>query len=60
MPITRRGSLIGFIELRRIWNGSLLSADDLRSSGAFETTLTGRGGQADQAQRDMLDDADEG
>ena len=34
--------------LKRIWSGSLLSADDLRSGGAFETTLTGRGGRADQ------------
>ena len=46
--------------LKRIWSGSLLSADDLRSSGAFETTLTGRGGRADQAQRDMLDEAEDG
>lgn len=46
--------------LRRVWNGSLLSADDLRSSGAFETTLTGRGGHANQAQRDMLDEAGDG
>ena len=35
--------------LNRICDGSLLSADDLRTSGAFETTLTGRGGREDQA-----------
>ena len=46
--------------LNRICDGSLLSADDLRTSGAFETTFTGRGGRTDQAQRDILDEAEDG
>ena len=46
--------------LNRICDGSLLSADDLRTSGAFETTFTGRGGRTDQAQRDILDKAEDG
>ena len=46
--------------LNRICEASLLSADDLRDSGAFATSLTGRGGREDPAQRDILDEAEEG
>ena len=46
--------------LNRICAGSLLSSDDLLASGAFDTTFTGRGGWADQAQRDILDEVYDG
>ena len=46
--------------LNRVCDGSLLSADELRASGAFQTTLTGRRGRTDQAQRNILDEAEEG
>ena len=49
----RQADLLG-----RICGGSLLRADDLRASGAFHATGTGRGGQADQSQRDLLDDGE--
>ena len=45
--------------LNRICDGSLLSADNLRATGAFETAHAGRGGRADQDQRDMLDEAED-
>ena len=49
----RQADLLG-----RICGGSLLRADDLRASGAFHATGTGRGGQAVQSQRDLLDDGE--
>ena len=50
----RQADLLG-----RICGGSLLRADDLRASGAFHATGTGRGGRAVQSQRDLLDDGDD-
>ena len=46
--------------LNRVCGGSLLSADDLRASGAFHATDTGRGGRADHAQHDVLDQDESG
>lgn len=41
--------------LDRICDGSLLSGDDLRASGAFDSSSTGRGGGADERQDSLLD-----
>ena len=41
--------------LNRICDGSLLSGDDLRASGAFDASGSGRGGGADERQDDFLD-----
>ena len=41
--------------LNRICDGPLLSGDDLRASGAFDVSGTGRGGGADERQDDFLD-----
>ena len=41
--------------LDRICGGPLLSGDDLRASGAFDSSSTGRGGAADERQEDLLD-----
>ena len=41
--------------LSRICDGSLLSGDDLRASGAFDATSTGRSRGADERQDDYLD-----
>ena len=49
----RQADLLG-----RICGGSLLRADDLRASGAFHATGTGRGGRAVESQRDLLDDGE--
>ena len=43
--------------LDRICDGSLLSGDDLRASGAFDASSTGRGGSADERQDNFLDTA---
>ena len=45
--------------LNRICDGPLLSGDDLRASGAFDASSTGRGGGADERQDDYLDVAGE-
>ena len=41
--------------LDRICDGPLLSGDDLRAGGAFDSSSTGRGGGADERQDDFLD-----
>ena len=41
--------------LDRNCDGPLLSSDDLRASGAFDASGTGRGGGADERQDDLLD-----
>ena len=41
--------------LNRICEGSLLSGDDLRASGAFDASGSGRGGSADERQDNYLD-----
>ena len=41
--------------LDRICDGPLLSGDDLRASGAFDSSSTGRGGGTDERQDDFLD-----
>ena len=43
--------------LNRICDGPLLSGDDLRASGAFDASGTGRGSGADPRQDDYLDTA---
>ena len=45
--------------LNRICDGPLLSGDDLRASGAFDASSTGRGGGADERQDDYIDVAGE-
>ncbi len=45
--------------LKRICDGPLLSGDDLRASGTFDASSTGRGGGADERQDDYLDVAGE-
>ena len=45
--------------LKRICDGPLLSGDDLRASGAFDASSTGRGGGADERQDDHIDVAGE-
>ena len=44
--------------LDRVCAGPLLNADDLRGRGAFDSTGTGRGGDADERQRDFLDETE--
>ena len=44
--------------LNRICDGSLLSADDLRATGAFDATGTGRSGGADERQGEFLDETE--
>ena len=41
--------------LNRICDGPLLSGEDLRASGAFDSSSTGRGGGADERQANYLD-----
>ncbi len=41
--------------LDHICDGTLLSGDDLRASGAFDSSSTGRGGGADERQDNFLD-----
>ena len=41
--------------LDRICDGPLLSGDDLRASGAFDSSSTGRGGGTNERQDDFLD-----